>query len=205
MRNRHNDRTSQIRERIAQEAARVMIEGGTRDFQLAKRKAMARLRVTDNSKLPANDEVERAIEAYQRLFLGDRQPSQLTELRRAALNAMKFLKRFKPRLVGPVLTGTADENSEISLHVFAQTAEDVSIFLLENGIDHRPAERRVRMGATDIVRMPAFRFLADGTPIELVVFADSGRRHPPLSPVDGRPMRRANLAEVASLAVPDEG
>lgn len=205
MRNRNNDRTAQIRERIAQEAARVMIEGGTRDFNLAKRKAIARLRVSGNSKLPGNDEVERAIESYQRLFLGDRQPGQLNELRHAALRAMEFLLQFKPRLVGPVLTGTADKNSDICLHVFAQTAEDVAMFLMEKGIEHEPAERRLKMGAADIVRMPAFRFLADGKPIELVVFPDSGRRHPPLSPIDGRPMRRANLAEVASLAVTDEG
>lgn len=205
MRNRNNDRTSQIRERIAQEAARVMIEGGTRDFNLAKRKAMARLRVSGNSKLPGNDEVERAIESYQRLFLADRQPGQLNELRHAALRAMEFLRQFKPRLVGPVLTGTADKNSDICLHVFAQTAEDVTLFLMENGIEHQPAERRLKMGAADTVRMPAFRFLADGRPIELVVFPDTGRRHPPLSPIDGRPMRRANLAEVASLAVTDEG
>ncbi len=205
MRNRNNDRASQIRERIAQEAARVMIEGGTRDFNLAKRKAMARLRVSGNSKLPGNDEVERAIESYQRLFLADRQPGQLNELRHAALRAMEFLRQFKPRLVGPVLTGTADKNSDICLHVFAQTAEDVTLFLMENGIEHQPAERRLKMGAADTVRMPAFRFLADGRPIELVVFPDTGRRHPPLSPIDGRPMRRANLAEVASLAVTDEG
>lgn len=205
MRNRNNDRTSQIRERIAQEAARLMIEGGTRDFNLAKRKAMARLRVSGNSKLPGNDEVERAIESYQRLFLGDRHPEQLNELRQTALRAMKFLRSFKPRLVGPVLTGTADANSEISLHVFAQTAEDVAIFLLENGIEHEPSERRLKMAAAETVRMPAFRFLADGRPIELVVFPDSGRRHPPLSPIDGKPMRRANLAEVTSLTFPDEG
>lgn len=205
MRNRNNDRASQIRERIAQEAARVMIEGGTRDFNLAKRKAIARLRVSGNSKLPGNDEVERAIESYQRLFLADRQPGQLNELRHAALRAMEFLRQFKPRLVGPVLTGTADKNSDICLHVFAQTAEDVTLFLMENGIEHQPAERRLKMGAADTVRMPAFRFLADGRPIELVVFPDTGRRHPPLSPIDGRPMRRANLAEVASLAVTDEG
>ncbi|HSS65536.1 MAG TPA: hypothetical protein VLS27_13970 [Gammaproteobacteria bacterium] len=205
MRNRNNDRTSQIRERVAQEAARVMIEGGTRDFNLAKRKAMARLRVSGNSMLPGNDEVERAIETYQRLFLGHRQPVELNELRHIALRAMKFLKRFKPRLVGPVLTGTADENSEICLHVFSQTAEDIAIFLIENGIEHEPSERKLRMGAADTVRMPAFRFFADGRPIELVVFPESGRRHPPLSPIDGRPMRRANLAEVAALAVTDEG
>jgi hypothetical protein len=205
MRKRNNDRTSQIRERIAQEAARVMIEGGTRDFNLAKRKAMARLRVSGNSKLPGNDEIERAIESYQRLFLGHRQPSELYQLRHTALRAMKFLRRFKPRLVGPVLSGTADENSEICLHLFAQTAEDIAIFLLENGIEHEPSERKLKMGAADTVRMPAFRFVADGHTVELVVFPDSGRRHPPLSPIDGRPMRRANLAEVASLAVTDEG
>jgi hypothetical protein len=205
MRNRNNDRAAQIRERIAQEAARVMIEGGTRDFNLAKRKAMSRLRVSGNSKLPGNDEIERAIESYQRLFLGHRQPVELNELRRIALRAMKFLARFKPRLVGPVLSGTADENSEVCLHLFAQTAEDVAIFLLENGIEHEACERKLRMGAAETVRMPAFRFLADGRPVELVVFPDSGRRHPPLSPIDGRPMRRANLAEVTSLAVTDEG
>lgn len=205
MRNRNNDRTSQIRERIAQEAARVMIEGGTRDFNLAKRKAMSRLRVSGNTKLPGNDEVERAIESYQRLFLGHRQPVELNELRRTAVRAMEFLKRFKPRLVGPVLTGTADGNSEICLHVFAQTAEDVAIFLIENGIEHEPSERKLKMSAADTVRMPAFRFLADGRPIALVVFPDSGRRHPPLSPIDGRPMRRANLAEVVSLAETDQG
>lgn len=205
MRNRNNGRTSQIRERIAQEAARVMIEGGTRDFNLAKRKAMARLRVSGNTKLPGNDEVERAIESYQRLFLGDRQPAQLKDLRHAALRAMKFLNPFKPRLVGPVLTGTADENSEICLYLFAQTAEDVVIFLMENGIEHEPTERRLKMGASETVRMPAFRFLADGRPIELIVFPDSGRRHPPVSPIDGRLMRRANFNEVASLAVADKG
>jgi hypothetical protein len=202
MRNRQNDRTRQTRERIAQEAARVMIEGGIRDFHLAKRKAIDHLRISDNSKLPGNNEVERAIEEYQRLFLGDRQPAQLVELRRTALRAMEFLGRFKPRLVGPVLTGTADSNSEICLHVFAQTAEEVAIFLMDNGIEHQQAEKRLKMGFNEILRMPSFRFLADGMQIELVVFSESGQRHPPLSPVDGRPVRRANIDEVASLTTP---
>ncbi len=202
MRNRQTDRAHQTRERIAQEAARMMIEGGIRDFHLAKRKAMDRLRISDNSRLPRNDEVERAIEEYQRLFLGDRQPAQLVELRRTALRAMEFLRRFKPRLVGPVLTGTADANSEICLHVFAQTAEEVAIFLMDNGIEHEQAEKRLRMSSNEILRMPSFRFFADGVQIELVVFPESGRRHPPLSPVDGRPVRRANIDEVASLTTP---
>ena len=200
MKKRHSDRAKHARGRIAQEAARLMIEGGIHDFHLAKRKAIARLRLPDSVKLPGNEEVEEAIQTYQRLFLGDLQPSQLNELRHAALKAMKFLERYKPRLVGSVLTGTADANSEVCLHVFAQTAEDLAIFLMNHAIDYQQTERRVRMSSAESVRMPAFRFVADGVQLELVVFSESDRRHPPLSPVDGRPMRRANLAEVANLA-----
>lgn len=200
MKNRHNDRAQQTRGRIAQEAARLMIEGGIHDFHLAKRKAMARLRMPDSVKLPGNDEVEQAIQSYQRLFLSDRQPNQLHELRRAALEAMKFLEPYKPRLVGPVLTGTADANSDVCLHVFARTAEDVAFYLLDRGIDYQQTERRLKMSTAEFIRMPAFRFLANGIQLELIVFSESDRRHPPLSPVDGRPMRRANIAEVATLA-----
>lgn len=181
-----------------------MIEGGIHDYHLAKRKALARLRLSDSVKLPGNDEIEQAIQTYQRLFLSHRQPYQLHELRRAALEAMKFLRSYKPRLVGPVLTGTADANSEIWLHVFARTVEEVSIFLMDHGIAYQLAERRLKMSDADVVRMPAFRFIVDGNQVELIVFSESDRRHPPLSPVDGRPMRRANLAEVATLAASSE-
>ena len=150
MKNHHNDRAQHTRGRIAQEAARLMIEGGMHDFHLAKRKALARLRLPDSVKLPGNDEVERAIQSYQRLFLSDRQPHQLNELRRAALEAMKFLRRYKPRLVGPVLTGTADANSEVCLHVFAQTAEDVAD--LNN---NQEASQAIRVLASARIPTPA--------------------------------------------------
>ncbi|MDX1513045.1 MAG: hypothetical protein R3174_04810 [Gammaproteobacteria bacterium] len=200
MKNRVNERAQHTRDRIAQEAARLMIEGGIHDFHLAKRKAIARLRLPDGVKLPGNDEIEHAIQSYQRLFLSDRQPHQLRELRYAALEAMKFLERYKPRLVGPVLTGTADANSEVCLHVFATTAEEVAIFLMEHGIEYQQTDRRLKMGNAEFIRMPGYRFLADGVQLELIVFSESHRRHPPLSPVDGRPMRRANITEVATLA-----
>ncbi len=102
--------------------------------------------------------------------------------------------------MGSVLSGTADANSEVCLHLFSQTAEDLTIFLMDHGIDFQQAERRLKMSGGEFIRMPAFRLVDDGIQLELIVFSDSDRRHPPLSPVDGRPMRRANIAEVASLA-----
>ena len=106
---------------------------------------------------------------------------------------------FRPRLVGPVLSGAVDRHSEVCLHLFSDPPEDVAIFLLENRITHEQGEVRVRFDAGDPVRLPAFRFLAGESPVELIVFSARVRGRVPLSPVDGRPMRRARLAEVEAL------
>lgn len=197
---RNDTRSSNARSRIAQEAARVMIDGGIEDYRLAKRKALERLRLADTTPLPGNDEIELAVQEYQRLFRADRQPQQLSELRRVAIEAMNFLSRFRPRLVGPVLTGTADEHSELCLHVFADPPEEVDWFLMEHGIRFETGERRLRVSSEDSVRLPTYCFVAQDVPVVLVVFSGRSRRQPPLSPVDGKPMRRANVETVKALA-----
>lgn len=197
---RSNTKPNQIRERIAKEAARVMCEAGVRDFQLAKRKALQRLRIDEQRNLPGNEEIEAAIAEYQRLFRADSQPRRLAELRQAAVRAMRFLAHFQPRLVGAVLSGTADEHSDVCLHLFAETAEEVGLFLLDNGIPHDHGERALRLASDATERLPTCRFIADDVPVELVVFAARARRRVPLSPVDGRPMERASLSVVEALA-----
>lgn len=193
-------RNAQHRERIAKEAARLMSEAGIRDFQLAKRKALERLRLADVRQLPSNEEIEQAVLEYQRLFRADTQPRRLSKLRATALRAMRFLERFKPRLVGAVLSGTADEHSDVCLHLFSDPAEAVGLFLRDNGIPHEASERRLRLAPEETSRMPAYRFMAGDVPVELVVFSERVRRRVPLSPVDGKPMRRAGLQAVEALA-----
>ena len=197
---RISTQTAQARERIAKEAARLMCQEGIRDFQLAKRKALQRLRIADRRLRPSNEEIEAAVSEYQRLFRSDTQPRRLAELRRTAVRAMRFLAPFEPRLVGAVLTGTADEHSDVCLHLFADTAEEVGLFLIDNGIPHEHGERAVRLASEDTERLPTCRFVADGVAVELVVFAARARRKVPLSPVDGRPMQRATLRVVEALA-----
>ena len=194
-----NARHVQTRQRIAHEAARLMVEHGIRDYHLAKRKAADRLRA-DSRDLPRNDEIERERDTYQRLFGGDAQSRHLSTLRKHALEAMRLLEPFRPRLVGPVLSGIVDRHSEICLHLFSDPPEDVAMFLLENRIVHDQGEARVRFHTDEQARLPAFRFIAGGSPVDLIVFSARARRRIPLSPVDGRPMRRAKLAEVAALA-----
>jgi len=194
-----NAKQVHARQQIAHEAARLMVEHGIRDFHLAKRKAAERLRMANVRDLPRNDEIEREREVFQRLFRDEERLHHLDMLRRGALEAMRLLDRFRPRLVGSVLSGTADRHSEICLHLFSDPPEAVAIFLLDNRIAHDQGEARVRFRANAEERLPAFRFIAGEPSVELIVFSDRNRRHIPLSPVDGRPMRRAKLAEVAAL------
>ena len=112
---------------------------------------------------------------------------------------MRLLAEFQPRLVGSVLTGTATNYSDINLHLFAENSEAVAIRLLDLEIPHEFYERRVKMDAERSVSHPALRFDAGGRTVDATVFPIDGIRQSPYSPVDGRPMKRADAREVAEL------
>jgi hypothetical protein len=197
---RHPTRSDNLRRALAQEAARIMAEHGVQDFLIAKRKAAERLGVDDGSAmLPKNREIEVALAEYQRLFGGESHVESLSAQRRAALTAMRSLSEFEPRLVGAVLSGTATEHSDVQLHLFADRAESVTLKLLDAGIAHEVTERRVKLDAERVRPFPGIRFSVDDQSIEVTVFPADGIRQAPASPVDGRPMRRANAFEVAAL------
>ena len=199
MSRRPNPRADLLRQAVADEAARIMNEQGVDDFLLAKRKAAERLGVTDASILPRNTEIEAAMMAHHRLFAHDRHAADLTNLRRAALSAMRLMADFQPRLVGPVLNGSASAHSEINLHLFSETPEAVSLRLDERGVPHEVLERRVRFERDRAVGYPALRFVAGRQTVDAVVFPLDGIRQSPSSPVDGKPMRRASTTEVEDL------
>jgi hypothetical protein len=192
-------RADHLRRALAQEAARVMAEHGVRDFLFAKRKAAERFGVVDGSVLPRNTEIEEALQEYQRLFGGDSHAESLHAQRAVALDVMQRLREFQPRLVGPVLAGTATEHDDVLLHAFADRAETVSMRLMDQGVPFEVGERRVRLTPERVVQQPALRLEVDGQPVEIVVFPVDGIRQAPVSPVDGKPMRRADAADVAAL------
>ncbi len=200
MSSKRNIRSGQQRTLIAQTAARFMAEHGIRDFYLAKNKALESMGITRNTpNMPRNVEVEEALAEHQRLFQADSQPLALARLRRVAAEALVFMADFQPRLVGPVLSGVAGADSVVNLHLFADTPEDVLVFLLDHGIPHDTEQRRLRFSDSGAQDYPMYRFDADGVTVELTIFGRNGLRQAPLSPVDGRPMRRAELAEVRAL------
>src|ERR1700733_712571 len=196
---KYSQRAEDLRRALAQEAARIMAEHGIEDFLQAKRKAADRLGVNDVAVLPKNIEIEDALRAHQRLFGRDTHVHTLREQRRIALDTMRILAEFQPRLVGSVLTGTATTYSDINLHLFDDASESVAIKLLEIGVPHEFYERRVKMDAERSVNYPALRFEANGRTVDATVFPIDGIRQSPYSPVDGRPMKRADAREVSEL------
>ena len=197
-------RTRERRHRLAHEAARLMAEGGMRDFHQAKLKAADRLGIHDDASLPRNREIEDALREYQRLFLGDAQASALRARREAALRAMEFFAAFDPRLVGPVLDGTADAHSPVHLHAYADDADAVPRFLDEAGIPAEARSRHVRLDRNREADFPVWVFSAEDLAFDLLVLPQDALRQAPLSGIDEKPMRRASAAQLRELLASEE-
>lgn len=196
--------SNQLRQELAQLAARYVAVDGVVDFLQAKRKAAARLGIQHSQQLPSNREIEQALLDYQRLFQAESQPQTLMQMRETALAAMQFLHEFKPRLAGPVADGTATLHSEINLHLYSDTCEAVALLFLDQSIPFLPCDRRIRLNATNVVQYPAYQFVADGFKIVLIVLPCRDRNQTPVSPIDNQPMRRLNIAELQALVSADQ-
>ena len=199
-RNGTND--DRARQTVAQEAARLIVEHGIRDFRVAKVRAAERLGITGRGALPGNGEIELAVSDYLALFGGDEHASHLGLLREAALTAMDMLEAFSPRLVGPVLQGTADHNSAVNLHVFADSPEAIALELHDRGYDCRPYERRLKISRGKGAKPESFagyEFRLEHADVQATIFPVDGIRQAPISPVDGKPMKRATAKGVSAL------
>ena len=196
-------RLRERRQRLAHEAARLIAEGGLRDYRQAKLKAAQRLGISDDASLPRNSEIEDALREHQRLFQPD--TGDALRLRReAALRALEFFQPFDPRLVGPVLDGTADAHSPVMLQVFSEDADAVARFLEQHGIPAEPGGRRLRLDRERSSDFPVLIFGAEELVFDLTVLPRMQLRQAPLSVIDEKPMRRASATQLRALLAEEE-
>ena len=197
-------RTRERRQHLAFEAARLMAEGGVRDYHQAKLKAAQRLGIFDDASLPRNREIEDALREYQRLFLGSDQPQEVRRRREAALRALDFFGDFEPRLVGPVLDGTADANSVVALHLHSDDADAVTRHFEEHGVPVVARNRHLRLDREREGDFPVWLFSAEDLSFDVTVLPGDVLRQAPLSGIDGKPMRRASATQLRTLLAEDE-
>src|SRR3546814_15962635 len=77
--------------------------------------------------------------------------------REAALRALEFFIGFDARLVGPVLDGTADANSPVTLQLYTDDADAVPRFLDEHRIPADARESHLRLDRTREDDFPVWR------------------------------------------------
>jgi hypothetical protein len=192
-------RSTQVKQQIAREAARLIATESIHDFASAKRKAAERVGVTRRSDWPSNQEIDRELRAYQRLFLSDETKRHVRALREAAMRAMSFLAAFDPRLTGAVLDGTADAQSSVVLHLFADNADDVYRLLVQRGAPTEQRVRRYRLTDGGEMECPVLEFSADANAFQLVVFPARSHNRPPVDPLGRGAVRRASQSQLQDL------
>tara|TARA_R110002072_G_scaffold162069_1_gene313802 strand:- start:11787 stop:12389 length:603 start_codon:yes stop_codon:yes gene_type:complete len=188
-----------IRKSIAHAAAKLVAQEGLEDFLLAKKKAAQQLNVNNKRLLPSNSEIEVALIEYQSLFQNEKQQQIIFEFRKTAYRTMLLLVEYNPLLAGSVLSGTANENSEIIIHIFSDAPEVISLYLENNGIPTSLCERRLKIEKNNHIYFTALKFIAGNINIILIILPYKLQRNAPLDPITQRPMKRATLNDVKRL------
>jgi hypothetical protein len=196
-----------IRQMIAQQAARMMAEEGVHDYAYAKKKAGRQLGISENSVLPTNAEIEEEIRLYHEIYNADEQPLELAKLRKAALMTMQLFERFNPRLTGSVLDGSAGKFAQTEIHLFADSAKEIEIFLLSQQIPFESSEKSYRISdkpskdKKEKVRktIPVFSLETELGIQRLSVFEFDDLRVAIKKTSDGSNAERADIAELKQL------
>ncbi len=201
------ENSQQLRQLIAQQAARMMAEEGISDFAYAKKKAGRNFDGVDSAILPSNVEIEDELKLYNALFLSEEQPENLVNLRKNALFTMQLLEKFNPHLTGAVLDGTAGLGSETHIHLFADSLKDVEMFLLNQDIPFTSNEKSYRAmydGKRDKKgahrkKVPVFSLEMSSGMIKLSVFDVDEIRVSTKRAADGSNAERADIDGLMAL------
>jgi hypothetical protein len=188
-----------LRQAIALEAARLMYERIETEYFTAKRKAAKRLcrRGVKPSDLPSNSEIRDQIQLFARLHEGDRRTQHLRDMRLEALQLMRVLRAFRPRLIGSVMTGHVRKGSDIDLHVFADNAGLVADTLQREGCQF-DIERKQVVKHNE-ARVFTHIHVYDRFNLELTVYPEDKAHYVFKSSVTGKGIERASIRELEEL------
>lgn len=110
---------NELRERIAAEAARLILRGKEQDFSAAKRRAQRWLkqRNVHRDDIPSHAEIQVQMYALSGVFASEVDAGILIRMREAALQVMLLLEHFEPRCRGAVITGQVARGAELEITV----------------------------------------------------------------------------------------
>ncbi len=122
---------SDLRLRVAREAATLLYFGAQKEFKQAKLKAAETFGVHF---LPSNLEVALELDKIAQENEGAKRSERLIQMRKEALKIMKLLEAFHPLLIGSVWRGTIRNGSDIDIAVYSDSSDNVAKLLKEKGV-----------------------------------------------------------------------
>jgi hypothetical protein len=189
MPNLNND-LIQLRAEIALVAARMVAQDGA-DIDTARRKAARQVLGVNQpvpNMMPDDIQVEDEVRKYLALFGGPDHSERLAQLRATALQVMEALADFNPYITGPVLQGTAGEHDDIHLQLFADSAKEVQIYLLNRNVNIEISETpHFKGGRHAPVETVSFPWMKETVHAQLFEYQDLRGALKPRA--DGRPQR----------------
>jgi hypothetical protein len=192
-------RNSKLRRQICLEAARLMYHRYESEYFRAKQKA-ARQICKDwvkPSDLPSNSEIRDQILSLARLHEGPSRDDRLRQMRLVALRIMRALERFRPKLIGSVLTGHVRQGSDIDIHLFSDNVESITLQLDEMMLFYQVQRKDVRKNG----QMHVYKHihLRDQFPVELTIYPANMMNHSFTSSITGKAIERASITELKQL------
>jgi HD domain len=187
---------SKLRRQIAWEAARLMYFRQESEYYRAKMKAARRICKgwVKPADLPSNAEIRDEVQGLARLYEREQRDTNLLEMRLEALRLMRVLRKFKPRLIGSVMTGHVRQGSDIDLHVFTDSVHLVCGELDELGMLYDVERKRVRKDGEE--RVFTHIHVKDRFPFEITVYAADKAHFVFKSSITGKAIERASIAEL---------
>jgi predicted HD phosphohydrolase/predicted nucleotidyltransferase len=190
---------SKLRRQIAFEAAQLMYRREEAEYYRAKMKAARRIykgwvKPVD---LPSNAEIRDQVQSLARMHEGASRDSNLRDMRFEALRLMRLLARFKPRLIGSVMTGHVRQGSDIDLHIFSDSTEAVAAALELEGMRFDIERKHIRKHGEEQVYVHIH--IADRFPVELTIYPANKSSYVFKSSITGKAIERASVAELEQL------
>ena len=185
-----------LRQAIALEAARLMYERIESEYYTAKRKAAKRLcrQQVKPADLPSNAEIREQIQVFARIHEGERRTENLRAMRLEALRMMRLLRRFRPRLIGSVMTGHVRKGSDIDLHVFCDSPALLTDVLEQAGCQYDLERKQVVKHGE--ARVFTHIHVHDRFNFELTVYPKDKAHYVFKSSITGKAIERASIAEL---------
>ncbi len=174
-----------------------MYERTESEYFTAKRKAARQMGVEYRYRprdLPSNAEIRNQIQGLACLYEGEKRHANLREMRLEALRMMRLLARYRPRLIGSVLTGHIRKGSDVDIHVFTNHLSAVTTTLDEENLRYSVQHKRVVKNNEE--RVFVHIHVQDRFEYELTLYPEDKINYAFKSSITGRAIERASIAEL---------